>query len=267
MAARTQSRKYGAFALTNTTNGVSVDRWGSRILHRTKFEARKKADGSIPTEDHYEGAEVRLQGDVTGADTGITSTNLENLMSALANGEDYLTLYSDRRLLCRLQDDFAYDLVDGTQGKVYRWSCTMRSRFPFWESTTLSSDTDNLSGAGPHSVVLAANSATAPTYPKIAVQNTGSAFSDKSLNIMQTATGGHIGVSGLSLAAGQTITFDCLEGQLGDGVSVPVTPYTLEANWFYLVPGATTTLELSHTIGASASLSVVTTWRDAYWTL
>jgi hypothetical protein len=265
MAARTEDRKFGTFALTAAANGVSINTWRGRLLHDTDFHPRQKADGSIAGKDRFTGYEIALGGEIGGADTGLLKTNVDAFLQAITSGEEYLSLFNDRRLLCRLAADWGFDHYVGHN--VLKWSATFRSRFPHWESTTQSSVIVTPTGAGPHNVSLGANAATAPTYPKVKITNNGATFSDKQFTLTNAGTGVQIQVAGLGMGAGDVITCDMKEGQLGDGTATVITPFSIDSVWWWLSPGASTTMEFAHNVGSGASWDVTTTWYDAHWYL
>ncbi|MCC6670409.1 MAG: hypothetical protein IT458_05065 [Planctomycetes bacterium] len=267
MAARTEARKFGSFSLTDT-NGIAIESCRARLLHRASFEGRLKADGAIVTKDRLEGVEVALAGTISGtSDTGQIRDRIDALLQAITNGDDHLQLYSDRRILCRLLGDVDLALVSGSAGLVYRFGAQFRSRWPTWENPTQSSIAFTPTGAGPHTLVLGSNAATAPTFPRITIGNAGAGFSDKQITLTLINTGQQLQLTGLGMGGGDQIVLDLREGALGDGLSAPITPYSIEGIWWGLVPGVSNTLEMAHNVGAGASWNVSVTWHEQYWSL
>lgn len=268
MAARTEQRRFGTFDLTNATNKVSVERWSNQVLHKATFKDRLKGDGSIPLRDILRGHQVDIAGKVTGVDSGDVSTRLDNLIAALANGEDWLSLYDDRRLRCRLDGNLKYAMVPGSGGMVYTWSAKMRSRWPFWEGTSVTSETfAGLTGIGPHILTLAASvGGVAPTFPTLLVTNSGTAFSNKVLTFTNTSTVEQMQLVGMDMSNNHQASIDMREGHLGDGVSTSLTPVAIDGQWFALSAGAVPVLEFAHNVGSGGSFAVQVSYTPQFWT-
>lgn len=267
MAARTEQRRFGSFAL-DPTNGIILTTWRTRALHSAKFADRIAADGAVALTDRFRGQRVDIGGNVMGSDTGDARDKLEALISALMNGEQNLRLYSDRQLQCRLLSDVRHDLVNGSAGLVYAFSASFRSRLPWWEGTTTTSGTTAVSGAGPHGIAVASPGASAPTFPTIKIQNTGPAFTDEVITLTNTNTAEQVQLLGLSMNAGQSVWLDMLEGWLGDGSSAtPVSPFAIDGTFWALQANAATNIEIAHTVGASAAWSVTVSYTPAFWFL
>lgn len=268
MGARTEQRRFGTFDLTNTTNKVTVERWSNQVLHKATFKDRLKGDGGIATRDTLRGHQVELAGKVTGVDTDDVSVRLDALVAALANGEDWLSLYDDRRLRCRLDGNVKYAMVPGSAGMVYVWSARFRSRFPFWESATLSTESfSSLAGAGPHTLTLsAAAGGTAPVFPVLTLTNSGSSFTNKVLTFTNTSSVEQLQLLGIDMSSNQQAVMDMREGRLGDGISTALTPVAIDGQWFAFSAGAVPVLEFAHNVGAGASFAVKVDFYPQFWT-
>ena len=265
MTARTEAQKFGTFDLTAATNGVRILRFEPESLHEVKWSP-KVAGGSLTQDDRRVGWTVRLGGIVFGSDSGDARDKVDALVAALGNGEQYLQFFSDRRLLCRVDSgSLEVKLRKSTQGSMYEWQCRMRSRFPFWEGSSTVSQSFAPTGAGPHSLVISSNAATHPVPPRISI-TTNVGFSLATLRLTLTGTTKQIEAGGLTMISGETIVFDCKEKRLGDGLTSPKTPTTLQFSpTFALAAGAANTLEIVHTVGGSANWLVDVDYEATYW--
>lgn len=267
MAVRTEDRKFGTYAL-DSTNGIVLSSWNDRGFHKARFVGRLKGDGSIPISDRWESREVSLNGKLFGEDSGATRDRLDALTVALVNGEDYLSLYDDRRLLCRLSGDIRHSIVKNTGGKVVSWSARMKSRIPYWEGFSTISDFRTPSGAGPNSLVLTNTGGSAPALPTILIENVGANFSNKNIRITSAATLKQLQLNGLSLATGESILIDMREGRIGNGLTSDlILPWSIDGSFFELAAATAATLELHHNVGAGASWEVTVSWEPLFWAL
>lgn len=264
MAARTEQRRFGSYDLTDA-NGITLEQWPSRLSLDVETRPRVQGDGSVLVQRRAVGQQFQVAGVVTGADTGVVRDRLDALYAALYSGEDFLQLYSDRRVRCALHD-FRHERRSGAP-HVVDWSATFIARWPLWESPTVTQSTSSISGAGPNQIVLPSNSGTAPTWPLIRVTNTaGGSIGPIVLSVASINSTRTIQFGGLSLLSGQQIVVDMREGRIGDGVGTPVRPAFIDGRFWPLAAGVNT-IEVAHNIGAGASLDVVVSWYPAFWML
>ena len=264
MASRTESRKFGTFELDGT-NGINIARWRNRVLKEAKFSPRLRGEGSIVGRDTLTGHQVNIAGNVVAVDTGALRDRVDDLVLNLANGEQFLQFYSDRRLSCRLDGPVKYDV--GPLGLSVSWSARFRSRWPWWEDPTPVNDQYTPTGVGPHTLTSAAVIAgTAPAFPVITIQ-TAFGFTSANLILTNTATMEQVQLRGLSMNNGQAIILNMREGFLGDGVASSITPRGNEGTYFSLSAGATSTIEVSHNVGSGASWTIDVDYVPQYWTL
>ncbi len=227
-----------------------------------------KGDGAIPISDRWEGREVALGGKLFGADNGLTRDLLDALTVALVNGDDWLSLYDDRRLRCRMSGDLRHKIVPHTGGKVIAWSARMRSRLPWWESPTSITDLFTPSGAGPNTLVTTSTGGSAPVAPIITIENTGAAITNKNIRITSVADLKQLQLNGLSLATGESISIDMKEGRIGNAMtSSLILPWSIDGSFFSLSAGVVATLELHHNVGAGAAWNVTVKWEPLFWAL
>lgn len=264
MAARTEQRRFGSYDLTEA-NGITLEQWPSRLTLEVEVRPRVQGDGSVLVRRRAVGQQFQVSGVVSGADTGVVRDRLDALYGALYSGEDFLQLYSDRRVRCSLQD-FRSARRSGAP-HVVDWAATFVARWPHWESSAVVQSTTAIAGAGPTLIVLPSNSGTAPTWPVVRVTNTAvvghSAIMLSVSSVNSTKT---IQVGGLSLLSGQQIVIDMLEGRIGDGIGTPARPAFLDGSFWPLTAGVNS-VEVAHNIGGAASFDVVVSWYPAFWTL
>jgi len=264
----TVQRQYGSFALTSA-NGIIVESIGGTHLNGVDFESRIDGEGSIRTRDALEGFSVDMEGEITGSGSNETvRTNVDAFLAATRNREDYLQIFSDRRILCGASSAVDTDFMKGMQYSRVKWKATFTSRFPTWESTTTSSGTISASGSGISTRgAMPAHAGTAPVWPQITVTNTaGSAFSASiQLILTNVSTNAQLKIDGLSLGSGQAIVIDMLNKRFGDGISIPTMPSGVSGEFWEISPGATQQLEIVTSTNASVSISVETLFRAQYW--
>lgn len=259
----TQQRRYGTLDLT-TANGIQVETWNDTPLFDTGFESRTDGQGSLRTADKCDGRAVSMQGEITGSgDRDIVRGNLDTFLAAFRNRQDYLTLFDDRRLLCGLSEEVDYSYTKGTELARIRWSLKLRSQFPTWESTTVSSVSLSITAGTDVTGAMAANIGAAAAYPQIVLTNNGSSFSGMQVVLTNLSTGAQFSLDGLSLAAGQDITVDMLWRRIGDGISIPAMISGYSGDWWGISP--VTTQQLSVHTSASCSLTIVPSFRARYW--
>ncbi len=263
MASRTEDIKFGSFALT-AANGVVLESWRDRYLHKAAFRPKLKGGGGLKTSDQVQGIEVQLKGRLIGDDTGQLDTRLNDLIRNLNAGDDWLSIYTGRRLRCSLVGNVQHQLRKGTP-TVRTWSATMRSERQYWESDTPTTDVFTPSGAGPHSFVTSSTGGEAPVPPIIKIKNTGPALSNKILTLTYVATLEQLQFVGLSLFNNQEVVVDMVEQRLGDGIGTAVTPRQLSGHWFELASAAAATLELDHNVGAAAAWSISAEHRPRFY--
>lgn len=261
MANRTELRKFGTYAL-DSTNGVVLKSWENRQLRDTDFSPRLRGGGSIVTEDRLTGSQVSLSGVVIGVDTGAVRDRIDGLIEALSQGEDYLQIYTDRRILCRLDGPVRYDF--GGLGRAYEWQARLTSRWPTWEDPTPQTNQFTPTGAGPHDLTTASIVGSAPAWPVITLQ-TNFSFQDRNVIITNTGTLQQLQLIGLSLNDGQAAIIDMREGFFGDGVASALLPFAIEGDWFSLSPGAVADLEIAHNVGSGADWTIDVDYRPQYW--
>jgi len=261
MANRTEDRQFGSFAL-DSTNGIVLSSWQNRQLRDTRFTPRLRGAGSQVIEDRLTGCQVVLAGTVIGSDTGNVRDRLDGLIQALSQGEQYLQLYDDRRLLCRLDGDVRYSLE--ALGRAYAFQARFTSRWPTWEDPSPVNEQFSRSGAGPHILTTASIVGSAPTWPVITIQ-THVPLTAANVLLTDTGTLQQLHLVGLNLFDEQAVILDMFEGFLGDGVASAVTPQAIEGSFFPLSPGAVAVLELSHDIGAGADWTIDVDYVPRYW--
>lgn len=267
MAARTIAPKLGTFVLDVSTNGVTVNSLAQRTTISTRYRDLLKGEGGDVLIDRATGYEVALQGTVVGSDSGDATTKFDDLLRELHNGEQYFQYFDDRRILVGLTRIEPAPMVKGSVGRVYRWRARMRSRSPYPESVTSTTENFAVSGVGPHVMTFAASiDGDAPIRGTLTI-TTNVAFTEKNLTITSTASDKQIILQGLSLASGQTITLDFENRTLGDGISVPIHPQHIHGSYFDIVAGVTPTIELAHTVGSSANWTIQFTYRDKFYVL
>ncbi len=268
MAARTELRRFGSYDLTPASNGVVVENWSTRIIHKAKYGGRLVDDGSVIQRDRYEGQQVNLSGHLIGDDSGDLKTKKDDFVYNMTNGEKGLQLYSDRKLTCRISSSIDFEHIPGTSGAMERWSLSLRSRTPYWEAASATTDSFSRSGAGPWGVQVDNTAAEAPTFPIIKLTNTGAAFTDSLITLTNTTSRRQHQILGISMNVGQYLYIDMREGRLGDGSTLtPITPQALDGVWFYLEPKATNDIEIAHGIGSSAGFDIDVIRSESYWVL
>ena len=168
MATRTEDLKFGSYALTSA-NGVVLESWRDRYLHKATFRPKIKGGGGLKTKDQVQGIEVKMSGRLIGDDTGQLDTRLNDLVRNLSAGEDWLSFYTTRRLRCALVGNVQHQLQRGAP-TVRLWSATMRSERQYWESDTPTTNVFTPSGAGPHTFVTASVGGEAPVPPIVKIK-------------------------------------------------------------------------------------------------
>lgn len=261
----TVQRRYGSFAL-DSTNAITVQGWEATVLNGVDFEPRIDGQGSIRTRDAIDGIEVSMSGDITsGGDSSVLRARVDALVAALRNREDYLQLFSDRRLLCGPSSEIRTTMRQGTSYGMVKWDATFRSRVPTWESTSLTTSsavvlTSATSGSGS----MAATAGVAPVYPQIAITNTGaSSFQGVQIVLTNGSTTKQFSMDGVAMAVGQTIVVDMYKRAIDDGVSVPFVPSGITGQYWDISPLSTQLLEVN--CSAAVTISVVASWRDQFW--
>jgi hypothetical protein len=263
MADRTEDLKFGSYALT-PANGVVLESWRDRYLHKATFRPKLKGGGGLKTKDQVHGIEVKMSGRLIGNDTGQLDTRLNDLVRNLSSGEDWLSFYTTRRLRCALVGNVQHQLQRGAP-TVRAWSATMRSERQYWESDAPTTDVFTPSGAGPDTFVTSSVGGEAPVPPIVKIKNTGGAFTSKILTLTYAATLESLQFIGLSLFNDQEVVIDMAEQRLGDGIATAVTPLQISGHWFELASGAAATLELAHNVGAGASWSISVEHRPRFY--
>lgn len=266
MAARTEDRKFGSFALTDT-NAIAIQSWRMETKRRTRFRPKQAGDGSILAGSQLEGFTVRLSGLVTGTDTEDLTDNFDALQEALHSGYDWLRLYNDRQLLCRLDGGISHEFVAGSGAGVIQWAARLRSERPYWEATSNTTESlNNQTGAGPFSWTFsAAVGGDAVTYPIFTI-TAQVGFTDKWLTIVNDADLRPFQLLGLSLNAGQSIVVDMEKQRIGDGLDTAITPQSVAGRFFPLAGATTPSLTIEHSVGASADFDFSCTYRARHWT-
>lgn len=264
MAARTESRKFGTFTLTESANGIHLERWSNTDQIKLNSTSRHSGTGSLRQSRKEDGVLIRLSGGITGTDTGDLATNVDAFRTAFYNGPDYLQLYSDRRILCELAKDLRLDLVKGPEGRAWRFQADLMALATTWEGVTPFSDDNSESGAGPYTLTLTTDTGDADAYPTITIEDTGSGWSDKELTLTNNNTSRQFKMAALSLQSGDSIVIDMLEGTIGDGAGTPVTPGVISGAPFPLTPGVSNVILVEHTIGAGASMDINVSWRPQF---
>ena len=120
MASRTEARKFGSFLLDDT-NGITIEDITVKNLTKVSFKERLRTDGANVTRDTRSGIQVGIKGKMSAVEAGIVATRMDNLLQAWNNGEDWLQIYDDRRLQCRLSRVQNYELIRGSAGMVHKW--------------------------------------------------------------------------------------------------------------------------------------------------
>jgi len=263
MAALTVVRTFGAFALTDT-NGISIDAVTDDLLHRTRWSDRLSGRGSNQLLDRYDGREVNLRGAIVGTDSGDARSKKDALLAALTNGENYLTWFSGRRLLCRLDGNVRVEDASGSAHSAYVWRATFRSRWPTWEGDTLTTDSFAVT-TSPGTRVLPANNGAAPAWPFITITENGPGFQGKQIVLTNISNTAQFSIQGLALNSGQGIVVDMRERRLGDGVNVPIMPLEISGEWWEVNPGSAQTLQVAHNIGGGANLGIGIQWYEEFW--
>lgn len=262
--ARTEDRKFGAFGLT-AANGISIESLQGSVTRKTSFDERVRGEGGLVTEDRATGHQVEMSGAVVGTDAEEAAARLDAFLAALHQGEDWLQVWDDRRLRCRLSGEVSWQLVRGTGGSVYRWDCKMRSRWPYWEGTATTVDNSTPTGAGPHNLVVTDVGGNGPVPPTITITSLFT-FDNKVLTLTAVSTLERLQLIGLSMNSGQAIVVDMRGQRLGDGLSASVTPRSIEGQFWSLPGGTAHVVEFAHNVGASASWTVaishVPRWRN-----
>lgn len=261
----TVQRRFGSFAL-DATNGILVSSWDVEILNSVEHEQRNDGLGSIRTRDAIEGIEVSMSGDITGGgDAENVRDNIDAVMAALRNREDYLQLFSDRRILCGATSSVDLKFKGGTQYALVKWSATFTSRFPTWESTTALSSalTLNVGSAGSATGSMPTNVGAAPAYPHLTVLNNGSAVDGLQLTFTNAGTGAVFSIDGMSIAAGQSVVIDMRERRIGDGLTIPYMPNNISGQFWEISPASSQSLQVSS--NKAVNLSITTLFRAQYW--
>lgn len=261
----TEQRRYGSFDL-NATNGIIITKIDGQLMNAVDFEGRNDGIGSLRTRDAIEGVEVNMDGEITAnADSSILRSRVDAFMAALRNREDYLSIFDDRRILCGASSSIDTKFTEGTGYSRVKWGATFTSRYPSWESTTLSTNLIQLAPASSARGNMPANAGEAPAYPQISILNQGAAFSSaRQVTLTNVSTGAQFRIDGLTLASGQTLVVDMRERRLGDGISIPTMPSGISGEWWELSPSSTQQLEIVVS-GAAVSIDVTTSFRAQYW--
>lgn len=260
----TIQRRFGSFDFgAGTASGVLVGSWDDQIVSGAESEDRNDGLGRIRTRSTISGRQISLEGEVTGSgDADTVRANLGAFVAAFRNREDYLRLFSTRRILCGLASPIDISYPKGMQFARAFWKLTLESRWPTWESVTASADTIAHSGTSSTNA-MPANAGDAEAYPVFTITNTGTSFSGLQLTLNNLSTSRQFRVDGLELNNGQSITIDFRERTIGDGISIPTMVSGVSAVPWELSPLSTQTLQV--VTSAAADLDIDISFRSQFW--
>jgi len=254
--------KFGSFDL-DSTNGITLESVAPTIVKRARYKTSISGKGANIQSDRRDGIRVAVKGSVLGSDDEDARTKSDALFAALTNGEQALRLWTDREILCRVERDFKTKFVKGSTMSVVEFSATFRSTRPWWRSTTVLSDSWTVSGS-PQQKLLTADTGNAPTYPTISITNNGTTFTDKYIWLTNLSTEQQLGLQGVSIGSGETLTIDFDAGRLGTGSTQDQRPSQVDGEFFSLSAGVANTLELVTDV-TSPSFGVAISWYPSHW--
>jgi len=255
------ARAFGGFAL-DPTNVINVTQLSQTPLVDADFEGKQQGDGALFLQSMIAGREIKLAGGLYGSDADAARLKLDALAAALNNGEQYLTLTTDRRILCRCTA-FDYEPVESLPLSGFAWTAKLRSRWATFEKTAVTTDTFTWN-ASPQFQALAANTGAADTWPRIVLTELGPGFTGAQLILINASTDMQLSLQGVAMNSGQSISIDMREGRINDGLSAEITVLGVEGSFFPFGPGAGPTLELQTNI-LVPNFSVVVTRNDQFW--
>lgn len=244
---RTLAPKFGSFTL-DSSNGISIASWQDTAERKTSWGASPQKGGkAIFLKEENLGRKVVLEGTIVGDTEDELATRIENLLSALQTGEDYLQLYSDRKLLCHVDGNI--ELRFPKVGTYYRkFKITFKSRDPYWVGTTTIDGNTTISGSSLGTFTLTSNTGTADTwFESFSIKNTGTAFQDQTLTITNGSTYAQLQIIGLSMSQNQIIYLDFWEGQIHDGSYGIIQPVAVIGEWWEIGANTAPTIELHFT--------------------
>lgn len=257
---------FGTFDLTKS-NGIAIAQFDDTIIRKTVFEDRLKRDGSQFIREKLSGRIVRITGNVAGSSDSDTRGKLDDLLNAVFEGEDYLYLWSTRKLLCRVSEDSNFQWRPAATGAIVDFRIVFRSREPYWLYYQENTDNLSFSGASPDQETTSNVSSEAPTwFHSFTITNNGSAFTDKYMVLNNVTNGGQLTIEGISMDAGQSIVIDFVEGEITLGSST-IGVFKSQSGEFWELSGGgvANEIEIEHNIGAGMSLGVVAKWYDRYF--
>ena len=261
----TRQVKFGSFTL-DTSNGITVARWDEKEVRKDLYQgARRQGDRGIYLRSEEQGRQVNLEGVIKGSSESDLRSKVDSFLAALHTGEDWLQLYSDRKLLAKLYGPVSLVVGPPSDSYARRWRASFRSRDPYWCAASETVQTFTLSGSSPQTQLLTASAGVAPTwFHYFGITENGSGFNNKDLVITNASTGAQLQIIGLTMSAGQLAVLNFWDGELTDGSTTAIQPTAVIGEWWELPGGSASTLEVAFT-GSSMNFSFTLKWYDRFF--
>lgn len=241
------SLKFGSYEFPRTFYPASVPQ-NSRV----PITEIPRRDGGVLGDQRVAHKVITVQGMLRGDTAQDLRDAMDDLLSALNDGRQQLTVWDDRYIHA-VKQAVSTD-YDPTSFKRY---CNVSIQFlcddPFWEAVTESSDTW-ASPTGSHDIEIGGNAPAVPTF-EFTVGDGGE------LDIQLTCGDYGFTLTG-TVQAGQVIVVDNLEMS----VEIDALDYMsmFDFDFIRLTGGATNRLEYSSD-GAATISQIVTKWRNRWY--
>ncbi|MBI4708251.1 MAG: phage tail family protein [Candidatus Omnitrophica bacterium] len=245
--------RFNSFALETNMTVESISESEEKSVKITDIP---KTDGSVAEIGKRKSLTITIKGKVYASDYDDLRTNIDNLKAALHGGIQKFTKDDDRFVMAQLKS-FKPEVEDrGEMRCVGRYSASFMAHYPFWQSETLHTDTQQpTSGAG----YTISNLGNAPARLKAELY-AGATISDN-LQIENTTRGELLKFRGI-VVKGATIEidnrFDTDEFEVLNNAVDAMTQF--EGDFLNLSSG-NNLIEYTGVAGATVKLS----WRDCWY--